>query len=245
MKIKSRLLRLGALAALIFAATTVRAESGADDTQERLVRQKQFLEIQLKMFPKTAHSKYNRMMRKKIQAALNEVNAKIAELSQPPVEKYPIDDWPPELTPIIGVPYPIGVPNPIEDIEERLKERTEYGDDGVDDEEQDADDDDDDDDDEPETEPHRIWLEKFVDEKMEGVPDSAWSRTLYNAYFEAYAILKADATCPPDLLAEVAALCGQFREGEEFLDGDSGEQSGEGGGDEPVADGGEVETHDD
>ncbi|MBR1608334.1 MAG: hypothetical protein IJ678_01825 [Kiritimatiellae bacterium] len=80
---------------------------------------------------------------------------------------------------------------------------------------------------------------------MEGVPDSAWSRTLYNAYFEAYAILKADATCPPDLLAEVAALCEQFREGEEFLDGDSGEQSGESGGDEPVADGGEVETHDD
>lgn len=68
-----------------------------------------------------------------------------------------------------------------------------------------------DDDDEPETEPHRKWLEEFVDGKLEDVPDELWSKTLYEAYFEAYDILKADSTCPPDLLVEVADLCEQLK----------------------------------
>lgn len=76
----------------------------------------------------------------------------------------------------------------------------------------DADDDDPgDDDDEPETEPHRRWLEEYIDKRLEGVPDWEWQKRLCEAYFEAYDILKADSTCPPEVLAEVADLCDRYR----------------------------------
>ena len=77
--------------------------------------------------------------------------------------------------------------------------------------EEENDDDPDDDDDEPETEPHRRWLEEYIDKRLEGVPDSEWQKRLCEAYFEAYDILKADATCPPEVLAEVADLCDRYR----------------------------------
>ena len=129
------------------------------------------------------------------------------------IEKIAIGDDPPE--------YEINPPKiSISDIlDEYLAEHQndddpvdeEGGDDVDDDDEEGDDDDDDDEEDEPETDPHRKWLEEFVDGKLEGVPNELWSKTLYEAYFEAYGILKADSTCPPDLLVEVAGLCEQFK----------------------------------
>ena len=109
---------------------------------------------------------------------------------------------------------PIILPKPLPVLDPPLADD---GDDDVDDGDDDDDvddgddDDDDDEEDEPETDPHRKWLEEFVDGKLEGVPNELWSKTLYEAYFEAYGILKADSTCPPDLLVEVAGLCEQFK----------------------------------
>lgn len=97
----------------------------------------------------------------------------------------------------------------------------------------DEDDDEDDDEDEEETDPHRKWLEEFVDGKLEGVSDLEWSHALYNAYFEAYGILQADPTCPPDLLAEVADLCERFKAALDVENEMS--QEDEGVGDDPGA----------
>lgn len=225
---------------LLSVPAPVRAGDNASDidTQiKQLTELEKSLEMQATMLKATSHFKSNKKKYKRVKARLEDVRNQISTLATPKVDlvadvsdglepiggPVPVKPLLPTL-PIQLEPQPQPEPDPIVELppledddaddEDDVDDEDDADDDDADDNDaadEDDDADDEDDGDEEETEPHRQWLETFVDGKLEGVSDQEWAHALYNAYFEAYGILQADPTCPPDLLVEVAALCEQFK----------------------------------
>lgn len=222
-----------AIAFAFFAPCAHADDESATGTLDSLKARAIMLESQmnvLKPMSSLPHSKYRALYRR-AQSQLNAVNQQIAELeSAKPRDTIPpftdsLDEFVPQLDPDKGIteypvegipekPILIGGPAPILPIkiEELIPpEDSEEEADNVNDDGEDGENDDDEEEEEPETEPHRRWLEDFLDRKMEGVSDSEQMRALYAAYTEAYSTLKADPACPADLLVEVSALCEQLK----------------------------------
>ncbi len=205
------------LAAPAFVRANESATADLDAQIDQLTSYAKVLEMQTKLYKSSsAHPKTYRKRYKSLQSKLKSVQKQISELQAKKVSSSAVSEG--ELFTGI-VDETAELRNPPDDNGEEAGDDNEESDEDVENDSDDGEDEDDEedgadedeDDDEPETDPTRRWLEEFIDGKLAGVSDQEWTHALYNAYFEAYEILKSDPVCPPDLLAEVSALCEQFR----------------------------------